>query len=547
MLVATDQLGTYLLVAMVAMAVSMALIPLMMKYADVLGMIDKPDPRKVHAKPIPRVGGVGIVLGALLPLLYWLPLNDFTISVFIGSLILFVFGIWDDARELGHYVKFIGQFIAAFVVVYYGDLYVQYFPFVGVDPVAAEIGKPFTVVAIVGAINALNHSDGLDGLAGGEALLSLGAIAWLAYQFDGTMAVVIACAAIGGVFGFLRFNSHPARVFMGDGGSQFVGFIIAILVVMLTQQVNHTFSPAIALLLIGLPVADILAVFFLRAKGGMNLFRATSNHIHHRLLQLGFKHYESVMIIYSAQALLVASAVAMPYESDAVLLAIYLLVCVAIFGALTLMERAGFKVHQRAVGQGDEERVFGFLPNRSQMSVFFSYVMEAALLLFLSAAAISSEMVPRDVAISALLLLVLLVFAFMRGNMMLFRLAAYTAVAFAVYLLSDSMPAWLLQEKRLVYLFFAVLTLSTFLVARWRSDDSFTINPLDYLVIVIAVIVVLVNGGSLGQSDMTWMVLQIIVLFYACELVIQGVKTVNSRLGAALLVVLGVMTLRGII
>ena len=212
-----SNLSIYLLIAMMAMAISMVIIPLMMRLAPVLGMIDAPDDRKVHTKPIPRVGGLGIVLGALVPMLVWLPFTDLTISIFLGTTILLVFGTWDDIAELGHYVKFTGQFLAAVCVVYYGDLYVSHFPLNNYETLPEFIGKPFTVIAIVGMINAINHSDGLDGLAGGESLISLSVIAYLAYVFDSHLMLVLCAATVGGIFGFLRFNSHPARVFMGDG------------------------------------------------------------------------------------------------------------------------------------------------------------------------------------------------------------------------------------------------------------------------------------------------------------------------------------------
>ena len=266
-----------MLIAIVAMAISMAVTPVMMRYAVKLGMVDKPDPRKIHSVPIPRVGGVGLVIGSLVPMMIWLQGSDLVNAYLFGSVVLLAFGVWDDMKELGHYVKFIGQFVAVIAVVYYGDLYVEHFPYMGLDTIPASFGKPFTVIAIVGVINALNHSDGLDGLAGGESLLSFGAVGYLAYLYGGLDVLIMACAVIGGVFGFLRFNSHPAKVFMGDGGSQYIGYTLAVLVVMLTQRVNPVMSPAVALLLIGLPIADILAVFFLRAKGGMNLFRATKN------------------------------------------------------------------------------------------------------------------------------------------------------------------------------------------------------------------------------------------------------------------------------
>ncbi|RRQ21637.1 glycosyltransferase family 4 protein [Thiohalobacter thiocyanaticus] len=317
----TEIPANHLLILVAAMVISMTLIPIMVRLAPVLGMVDKPDPRKVHTTPIPRVGGVGIVIGTLVPLLVWLQVDALLASYLVGALILLLFGAWDDAKELGHYVKFIGQFAAVIGVVYWGDLYVTQLPLLGHDALSESAGKVFTVIAMVGMINAMNHSDGLDGLAGGESLISLLAIIYLAFQAGGGLAVVIAVATIGGVFGFLRFNSHPARVFMGDGGSQFLGFTLGFLAVYLMTRVNPALSPALPLLFLGLPIVDILAVFAQRIYHGMNWFRATKNHIHHRLLELGFEHHESVITIYAIQALLVLLAVVLPYEHDLLIIA----------------------------------------------------------------------------------------------------------------------------------------------------------------------------------------------------------------------------------
>ena len=288
---------TFLLPLIAGLAISMVLIPVMVRLAPRLGMIDKPDPRKVHAVPIPRVGGVGIVLGALLPIALLLPLDQSLIAYVFGALVLFGFGVLDDCRELGHYVKFIGQIIAVIAVVYFGDVYVTQLPFMGGEAISETAGRLFTVFAMVGLINAINHSDGLDGLAGGESLLSLAGIAYLSYLAGGMTVTLIALATIGGLFGFMRFNTHPARIFMGDGGSQFLGFTLGFLAVLLTQDVNPVLSPALPALLLGLPIADIIADFIQRIYHKMNWFRATRNHIHHRLLDLGFHHYESVVVV----------------------------------------------------------------------------------------------------------------------------------------------------------------------------------------------------------------------------------------------------------
>ncbi len=529
-----------------AMAVSMAIIPLMMRFAPVLGMIDLPDPRKVHLIPVPRVGGIGIVIGALLPLIIWLPFDNLVLSFFIGSFVLLVFGVWDDVRELDHYVKFVGQFIAAGIVVYYGDLYVVHFPFMGQELLPEWIGRPFTVIAIVGMMNAINHSDGLDGLAGGESLLSLAAIIYLAFLYDSSLIVIVAAAIMGGVFGFLRFNSHPARVFMGDGGSQFLGFGLAFLVLALTQQANEVLSPALPLLLLGLPIADILAVFVLRARGGMNLFRATRNHVHHRLLDLGFHHYEAVIIIYSIQILFVVCAILMPYGYDGVIISIYLSVCAAVFIALTYVERKGWHVNRlhlcfdSLVSKVPHKDLLLQIPNRG---------LEIGVSLFLIGAAMMSNTVPFDIGISSLILFVLLLVVLFTGWMgePAFRLIIFVTVGFSVYLLSTNPPEWLLIESHIIYIYFGVLTVLAFLAARLMVNEQFQITPLDYLVIMMALVIGFVQGSGFESEDMVWLVIQIIILFYACELIIQNMKKRLNRLTGSAVVALALIALRGLV
>ncbi|HEC05346.1 MAG TPA: undecaprenyl/decaprenyl-phosphate alpha-N-acetylglucosaminyl 1-phosphate transferase [Thiolapillus brandeum] len=541
--------STALLVFVIAMAISMAIIPLLIRYAPVLGMMDKPDPRKVHATPIPRVGGVGIVLGAVLPLALWLPSNDLVQSYLLGALVLLVFGVWDDIKELGHYVKFVGQFIAVLLVVYHGDLYVSHLPLMGLDPIDETFGRIFTVIAMVGVINAINHSDGLDGLAGGESILSLGAIAYLANQASDNVVVLVATAAMGGVFGFLRFNSHPARVFMGDGGSQFLGFTLAFLVVYLTQISNQALSPALPALLLGLPVMDILSVFYQRVKGGMNWFKATKNHIHHRLLELGFHHYESVIVIYSLQALLVLSAVLMPYEADSILLGIYLAICVSIFASLSVAERRGWRAH----GAGAKGVISGLAnalrPDGALTSIDHKLI-QVMLSVFLVMATTTSAQVPGDLAVGASILFLLL-FARLwfgyRAWFLFLRLILYVAIAFAVYLVEHYPPPFLQSDVLVHRVFFGVLVLAVAVAVRSSKDEFFQVTPLDYLVVLIVLALALMSEAGYADFDIVKFMLQVIVLFYGVEVVIKHMRSRINIFTVSSLASLGVVAIRGIL
>lgn len=541
-----SEIGIYLLITMMAMAISMAIIPLMMRLAPKIGMIDAPDPRKVHTVPIPRVGGLGIVIGALVPMLLWLQFTDLTISIFIGAAILLIFGTWDDIAELGHYVKFVGQFFAAGVVVYYGDLYVSYFPLNNFETIPEIIGKPFTVIAIVGMINAINHSDGLDGLAGGESLISLSVIAYLAFLFSSELMLVISAATIGGIFGFLRFNSHPAMVFMGDGGSQFLGFILAILVLMLTQQVNTTISPALPVLLLGLPIVDILAVFFLRAKHKMNLFKATRNHVHHRLLDIGFLHYESVMFIYTVQFILVVSAIPLMYELDIAVILFYLFICSSVFVFLTVSERKNFKVHvEKDSGKDIVKTILSRYPRMADAPI---KAIESGLSLFIFASALIVYDVPADFAVSALVLLLLLLLVLLTNFMgyQLYRLILFVTIAFSVYLLTTYPAEWLSEKVDLLFVYFIVMGGLGFTAIKTVSKNEFRITPLDYLVIAIAFIIEFLPGENAFRENIIWMIVQIIILFYVCELVVQNMKGRWNRFTGVIILALALISYRGL-
>ncbi len=538
----------YLLTFLTAIAISMALIPLMIRLAPRLRLIDKPDPRKVHAVPIPRAGGVGIVLGALVPLLLWMPLDDSLRLYLFGSAVLLAFGLWDDSHELGHYVKFIGQFLAVIPVVYVGDVYVTQIPLLA-EPLSADAGRVFTVIAMVGMINAINHSDGLDGLAGGMSVMSLICIATLAWQAEGYAIVEIVVATLGGVFGFLRYNTHPARVFMGDSGSQFLGFTLGYVAIVLTQQVNPALSPALPALILGLPIVDILAVFYLRISGGMNWFRATRNHIHHRFLALNFHHYEVVVIIYSAQALLVTSAVLFPYENDTLILATYAVVCVAIFSFLMVAEQGGWRIRRHR-----KKSRLEMLTARAMKAPLLmgapTRLVEAAIAVIFLAVAVSLQSVPVDFGIgAAALALVLVLFIVFHGEpeSLVIRAIHYVTATFVVYLanhlLISTWPVWADLELAL----FIALAVMIALAARLDARAGFQTTPTDYLIVFLAIAAGAMSAYGLIETRHVAMVVKIVILFYGCEMVLSRARKHWNILSSATLASLLVLGVRGLL
>jgi UDP-GlcNAc:undecaprenyl-phosphate GlcNAc-1-phosphate transferase len=531
-----------------AVAVSMLVIPLVRRFAPRLGLVDMPDPRKVHTVPIPRVGGWGITLGSLLPLVLAFKLDPLVQSFLIGCVILFAFGIWDDARTIGHWPKFIGQLAAVAVVVYYGGLWVSRVPFIE-SPLPPELGKPFTMFALIGVINAINHSDGLDGLAGGESVLSLMALAILGYMSGSTLVLGISLATIGGIFGFLRYNSHPAYVFMGDCGSQVLGFTLGFLVVYLTQVANPSVSAALPLLILGLPIADILVVFYQRVRAGMNWFKATRNHVHHRLLQAGFGHYETVVIIYLIQATFVVSAVLVRYESDTVVTLIYAAGIVPLFWALSLGELRSWR------GRSAESRFTRAidLVKRSRATIEGPLLLITILTpVVMLISALGVARIPSDVAVAAALLAVLPATQLLwprAARPALLRLAVYATAIFPAYLLITYPGAISSGAQALMTAVIAVLALAIVTYVRFSAEQRFGTTPTDYLIVCGVVALIVFGSIEVNSRAVVEAVLLATVVSYACEVIFGTAPQSAGRrvLQFSTLATLLIITLRGML
>jgi UDP-GlcNAc:undecaprenyl-phosphate GlcNAc-1-phosphate transferase len=297
-----------------------------MKIAARLGvMLDQPNARKVHREPIPRTGGPAVILGCLLPLIVLFKGDRIVLGLCLGAICILIMGIIDDLRNLNYKWKFVGQGLAATLALLVsgirfhtlGELW-QGFPL--------DLGMfslPLGIFFLVATTNMINLSDGLDGLAGGICFLIFCAVGFLAYFQSDFRLLSFNICVLGAIVGFLRYNTHPAIVFLGDTGSQFLGLAAGFSMLLLTQ-VKSIYSPIIPLYLVGIPFIDTTMVIFERLRQGRPIFRADKNHIHHKLLKMGLRHSESVMVIYTLQLGMILIAWTGRYADNAVLLVSFL-------------------------------------------------------------------------------------------------------------------------------------------------------------------------------------------------------------------------------
>lgn len=320
-----------------------------------IGALDLPNERSSHSIVIPRLGGVGIASGVLLALLLFYPLLIEVQAYLAGALIIVALGIADDRFHLRALYKFLGQIAAVALFIWGSGVQLSTLgDILGVGELQLGVLAPLvTLVGMVGVVNAVNLSDGLDGLAGGIALLAAFFLACLAYQFQSEACFVIAVALMAALIGFLKYNTHPARTFMGDTGSLFLGYTLAVLAVLLARPgiSGEGIAPITIALVLALPILDTISVMARRIWHGYSPFLPDKTHLHHRLLDIGFSHGASVSVIYLLMAAYGVLALTQQQLDERTLLVAGLLMGSCVYLTVALLQH--FNADLRAFFSGD--------------------------------------------------------------------------------------------------------------------------------------------------------------------------------------------------
>jgi UDP-GlcNAc:undecaprenyl-phosphate/decaprenyl-phosphate GlcNAc-1-phosphate transferase len=295
-----------------ALLIVVLLTPAVGGMARLLGVVDEPgEQRRVHGRTIPRLGGLAIFLGIIVPALAFLDLSGETRGVLLGAAVATVVGAVDDFRGLTPSVKLAGQFVAASIPPMFG-VWIDHFtfPFIGVVDLPAWLGVPLSMLFIVAVMNMVNFLDGLDGLAAGVCGIAGATYAILALSLGKPDPAILSAIVAGACLGFLRHNFFPARIFMGDSGALCLGFILAAVSIQGLLKTASTVVLVLPLLVLAVPILDTSFVVAKRLKHNLPVYAADRSHLHHRFLNIGFSQRRAAVTMWLWCASLAGAALA---------------------------------------------------------------------------------------------------------------------------------------------------------------------------------------------------------------------------------------------
>ncbi|MHC5099521.1 glycosyltransferase family 4 protein [Peptoniphilus genitalis] len=328
----------YIIPFLAAFILTFIQMPFTIKIAKKKGFLDVPkDERRVHKKPIPVGGGIAMVISVSILMVYFLPLNKNLIMALIASLIIAISGLYDDKEGLSPKLKFLFQILAA-VILIIGGMKIEFFtnPFDSHDAllILNILSIPVTIFWVCGITNTINLIDGLDGLASGVSMICAISMFFITYKM-GRYDVSLVCALVAGAcLGFLPFNFNPAKIFMGDTGALYLGFMLSYISISGFLKQAAILMIFVPVLILGVPVFDTAFAMVRRKLSGKSMVEADKGHLHHRLLKMGLNQRQTVVILYSISAIfgVLANLISRFHSSIALVISIGVLLIIIATG-----------------------------------------------------------------------------------------------------------------------------------------------------------------------------------------------------------------------
>ena len=543
----------------------LVLVPPISRLAVSIGIFDGQDERKLHSGAIPRLGGIAVFFAVLLSTILFSDIDRQIRGFLAGGVVIFLTGLTDDLTGLVARKKLLGQFVAALIATVVGDLSLTSLgDLFGTGQIElGYISVPFTVFAIVGVINAINLMDGLDGLAGGVTAIAASALGIIAYSTGNQHLVGICVALLGGVIGFLKFNSYPAKIFMGDGGSLFLGYCLAIFAIHLVEHEGGHVSAMVPVIILAVPICDTCFVMMRRIWKRQPISTPDRSHIHHRFMDLGIGHKATVILVYGLSYCLAIYAVMFQKLPDYRHIINLVLMLVGFYGISRVLsmlqnhdanrisedEESFLTVfHYRLlIGSYGFRRFFSVLLNRhadhfikddeSFLNVFtyrwmvhYSHYLLLVVkylvlvILFLSFF-ITSRPSYELASVAGLLIILTIILIFQTNDWSnrFLQFVLYFNAAFLVYVVENYGRATLIAgvELRMVsmYVFAALFFLSGTLLFIRKKSRHLMNSPLEYFILFIVISIPLLPSSFSGPQHLLTVAGKSLILFLSYKLI----------------------------
>jgi UDP-GlcNAc:undecaprenyl-phosphate/decaprenyl-phosphate GlcNAc-1-phosphate transferase len=538
---------------------SLVLIPNISRLAVSIGIYDVSDERKSHTGAIPRLGGIAIFFAVLLSVILYTEIGRNVRGFLAGGVVIFLTGLTDDLEQISPKKKFLGEVVAALTVTLVGDLHLTSIGdlFGGGDIYLGYLSIPFTVFAIVGVINAINLVDGLDGLAGGITAIAACAIGVLAYVSGDHVLVGMCAALLGGVIGFLKFNSYPARIFMGDGGSLFLGYCLAVLSIKLVEYTHASGqgSELTPLIILAVPVFDTLFVMGKRLISHKGLFLPDRSHIHHRFMDLGLGHKSTVILVYGLSYFLAVYAVMFRLLADRIqLMNLVLLLAFFCLSNRALASLLEGKEHRFLRDDHSLLNAYAYRWMVRYSHYFLSvvkYLVLVILLLPLLTFSAGASIANSSVAGLLIVLTVVLYQQATDSSNRFLQIIIYFNGAFLIFIVENSGPAFELGGVPLgkfSNLMFVVLLGSCVVLLLLRTKSKLLMDsPLEYFILFIAITIPLLPNYFSAPVHLLTVAGKSMVLFLGFKMVFLLETRRNRKVIAATMLGLLFVALKSLV
>lgn len=299
-----------LLIIITTFMISFLITPIVKKIALHIGSVDKPNEKRINKVAMPTLGGLVIFIAFVVGYMFFCDKRIEMIPILIGGIVIILTGIFDDINPIQPKAKLLGQIFAAVIVTYYGGLVIKEINAFGILIQFGVWSYPLTIFFIVGMINAINLIDGLDGLASGVSAIFFLTIAIISVILNklGGLDILLALIMLGSTLGFLIHNFYPAKIYLGDSGAMFLGYIISIIAILGFKNVTLT-SFIVPILIMGVPIFDTFCSIVRRILNKQSVSIGDKKHLHHQLLDMNFSHRTTVLIIYYINSLFALTSI----------------------------------------------------------------------------------------------------------------------------------------------------------------------------------------------------------------------------------------------